>query len=260
MELATAHWTPFPQAGEYRFDNARLRRLWAQLHAADCEPWPEQPGASAAWALFHSGRFAEALQQGLGAGLAGFHVANKASCVYAALLEPHEKVRQSLLLDVAKRAADLCTEQPQHAGAHYWHGYALGRYCEGISVAKALAQGIGGKVKQSLEKAIALQPERADAYIALATFHAEVIDKVGALIAHMTYGVRKDTGLALFTKALSLAPQSPYVLVASAQGRLLLDQAQREPADKLYAQALARKPLDAQEALLQDLAREELGR
>jgi hypothetical protein len=39
--------------------------------------------------------------------------------------------------------------------------------------------------------AIALQPRHADAHIALGAFHAEVIDKVGALIGGMTYGAKQ---------------------------------------------------------------------
>ena len=60
--------------------------------------------------------------------------------------------------------------------------YALGRYSQGISVAKALAQGLGGKVKNALETTIKLAPKHADAHIALGAFHAEVIDKVGSLL------------------------------------------------------------------------------
>ena len=60
--------------------------------------------------------------------------------------------------------------------------YALGRYSPGISVAKALAQGLGSKVKHALETTLKLQPKHADAHIALGAFHAEVIDKVGKLL------------------------------------------------------------------------------
>ncbi len=45
--------------------------------------------------------------------------------------------------------------------------YAVGRYGQGISVAKALAQGLGSKVKNALETTIKLAPKHADAHIAL---------------------------------------------------------------------------------------------
>jgi tetratricopeptide (TPR) repeat protein len=112
---------------------------------------------------------------------------------------------------------------PQNANAWYWHAYALGRYSQGISVAKALAQGLGGKVKESLEKAIALSPKHADARIALGTFHAEVIDKVGALIGGMTYGAKKDTGLQLFQEALRLNPGSAIGMIEYANALVMLE-------------------------------------
>ncbi len=49
-------------------------------------------------------------------------------------------------------------------------------------------------MKEALEKTIKLQPRHADAHIALAAFHAEVIDKVGSLIGGMTYGAKRRRG------------------------------------------------------------------
>ena len=42
--------------------------------------------------------------------------------------------------------------------------YALGRYGQLIGVAKALTQGIGGKVSAALNTAIKLEPKHADAH------------------------------------------------------------------------------------------------
>lgn len=254
-----ADWIEFPHVDGFAFDTTRLKRNWAKLHAGDGEPLPRNPQVLAAWALFHSGRFKEAVVTAMDAGPQGYCVVNKATCVYAAFLEPSEKNRQVLFLDVARRAADQCAADPHNASAYYWYGYALGRYSQGVSVAKALAQGIGGKVKKALETAIALHPTHVDAHVALAVFHAEVIDKVGALIASMTYGVRKDTSLDLFSKALSLCPKSPYVLIEAANGRLMLEgERQAETVQTMYAQALRLRPRDAQEMLLLDMTREEL--
>lgn len=254
-----ADWIEFAQADGFTFDTARLKRNWSKLHAGDGEKLPNNPQLLSAWALFHSGRFKEAVLTAMDAGLSGYSVVNKATCVYAMYLEPSEKNRQLLFLDIAKRAADQYAAEPRNASAYYWYGYALGRYSQGISVAKALAQGIGGKVKNALETAIALQPAHVDAQVALAVFHAEVIDKVGALIANMTYGVRKDTSLALFAKAMAQCPKSPYVLIEAANGRLMLEgDRQTETTQSMYAQALRLKPRDAQEQLLLEMTREEL--
>lgn len=256
-----ADWTGFASTSAFTFDTGRVKRNWAKLHAADALPLPTNPRLLGAWALFHSGRFEEAVVSGTALGPDGLAVVSKSTCAHANYLEPCEKSRQTLFLDVAKRAAEHCQLHPHDATAFYWHGYALGRYSQGISVAKALAQGVGGKVKNALETALSLEPAHADAHVALATFHAEVIDKVGALIANMTYGVRRDTGLALFAKALSLCPSSPYVLIEAAHGRMLLDSdGLANEAQALYAQAMRLKPRDAQEKLLLDQTQEILKR
>jgi tetratricopeptide (TPR) repeat protein len=254
-----ADWMEFAHTGDFTYNVSRLKRNWAKLHAADALEMPSNPQVLAAWALFHSGRFKEAVVTGVDAGPDGFSVVCKATCVYASYLEASEKNRQVLFQDIAKRASDHCAVYPDNASAFYWHGYALGRYSQGISVAKALAQGVGGKVKNALEAAVALDPGHADAYVALAAFHSEVINKVGALIGNMTYGVRKDTGLALFSKAISLCPSSPHVLIEAAHGRLMLEgEGLADEADALYRQAMRLKPRDAHEKLLIDLTRRNL--
>src|SRR6185295_18850512 len=116
-----------------------------------------------------------------------------------------------------------CKAQPKNPNAWYWHAYALGRYSQGISVAKALAQGLGSKVKEALERTIELQPRHGDAHMALGAFHAEVIDKVGTLIGGMTYGAKKDVGLKMFQQALALHPGSPIALIEYANGLVMLE-------------------------------------
>jgi len=117
-------------------------------------------------------------------------------------------------------------------------------------VAKALAQGLGGKIKESLEKAIALAPKHADARIALGAFHAEVIDKVGALIGGMTYGAKKDVGLKLFQEALKLNPGSAIAMIEYANALVMLEGDKKmKEATALYEKAATAEPLDAMERL-----------
>ena len=209
-----AKWTPFPHAGDYTFDAASVKKNWPRLHAGDAEPLPKDISVLEAWALFHAGEFQKACELGLKLGGAGITVANKATCIYANYLEAKESTKLALFMEVAERAEKQAKDDPSNANAYYWQAYALGRYGQGISVAKALAQGLGTKVKQALEHAIKLQPKHADAHIALAAFHAEVIDKVGSLIGGMTYGAKKDVGLSQFKKALELNPTSAIAMIA----------------------------------------------
>jgi tetratricopeptide (TPR) repeat protein len=252
-------WTPFPQPGEFRFDPETLTTRWADLHLGDAEPLPRDRNVLEAWVLFHNGRFQEAAEAGLKAGGAGITVANKATAVYATYLEKKEKARLELLMAVAQRAEAQATQEANNPNAWYWHGYALGRYSQGISVAKALAQGLGGKVKEALERAIKLQPRHADAHTALGAFHAEVIDKVGSLIGGMTYGTKKEVGLKMFQEALKINPASAIGMIERANGLLMLEgEKKMSEATRLYAQAAACTPLDAAEWLHVELARAEL--
>jgi tetratricopeptide (TPR) repeat protein len=254
-----APWKPFPHAGEYAFNVESVRQHWARLHAGDAEPLPGNDDVLMAWALFHSGEFQRAFETGLRAGIEGVTVANKAACIYANYLESREKDRLVLFLESAERARELAIQQPANPNAWFWQAYALGRYSQGISVARALAQGLGKRVKEALERTIELQPKHADAHIALGTFHAEVIDKVGSLIGGMTYGARKETGLKMFADALALNPESAMAKLEYARGMVMLEgQPDHPEATRLYQQAAAITPMDAKERLDRDLARAEL--
>ena len=254
-----AKWTAFPHAGDYAFDVASLKKSWARLHQGDCEPLPKDAAVLSAWVLFHNGEFQKAHDAGLKAGDDGLTVANKAACIYANYLETKEKTKLDMFMEVATRAEAQQKVDPKNANAFYWQAYALGRYGQGISVAKALAQGLGSKVKQALEQAIKLQPKHADAHIALAAFHAEVIDKVGSLIGGMTYGAKKDVGLSLFKKAIEINPTSAIAMIEYANGMVMLEGDKKmKDATKLYEQAAASKPLDAMERLDVEMAKAEL--
>lgn len=254
-----AKWTAFPHIDDYAFDTTSVKKHWARLHTGDAEPLPKEALVLEAWALFHSGDFQKATETGLKAGGAGITVANKATCIYANYLEKKEKTKLELFMEVAERAEKQAATQPENANAYYWQAYALGRYSQGISVAKALAQGLGSKVKQSLETAIQLQPRHADAHVALAAFHAEVIDKVGTLIGGMTYGAKKDVGLKLFQEALKLNPHSAIAMIEYANGLMMLDGDKKmKDATKLYEQAASSEPADAMERLDVEMAKAEL--
>ena len=254
-----AKWTAFPyDAADYTYDAAALKKHWARLHKGDAEPFPKDDPVLAAWALFHAGQFQKAHDAGLKLGDAGLVVANKAQSIYANYLETSEKTRLAMFLEIAERAEAQAKANPKLANAHYWMAYALGRYSQGISVAKALTQGLGGKVKSALEATIALAPRHADAHIALGAFHAEVIDKVGKLLGK-TQGADTATGLKMFKEALALNPDSAIARVEYANGLVMLEGDKRmKEAEKLYAEAAECKPLDAMERLDVEMAKSEL--
>ena len=254
-----AKWTAFPHdAADDTFDAAALKKHWARLHAGDAEPLPTDAKVLAAWALFHAGEFQKAAEAGLKAGGAGITVANKAQAIYANYLEKSEKTKLALFMEVAERAEAQIATDSKNANAHYFMAYALGRYSQGISIAKALAQGLGSKVKSALETTIKLAPKHADAHIALGAFHAEVIDKVGSLLGR-TQGASKDAGLAMFKTALKLNPTSAIAMVEYANGLVMLEgEKKMKEATQLYEDAAACTPMDAMERLDVEMAKAEL--
>ena len=253
-------WAKFPYPDKsFHYTAASLKKAWDRLHKGDAEPFPKSDDVVEAWIAFHAGDFQKAAELGMKAGDDGITVANKAQAIYANYLEENEKRKLELFEEVAQRAEKLQAKQPKNANAFYWQAYALGRYAQGISVAKALAQGIGGKVKAALEATIKLAPKHADAHIVLGSYHAEVIDKVGAMIGGLTYGAKKDTALKMYKDALKLNPASAIARIEYANGLVMLEgkKALKE-AEKLYAEAAECEAADAMEKLDVELAREEL--
>ncbi len=253
-------WAKFPHADKaYRYDAAALKKNWGRLHRGDTEPLPKDAAALDAWRQYHAGEFAAAVDAARAAGGAAVNAAAKAQAIYANYLEKSDKAKLELFEEAAEWADARRREAPKDANAHYLYAYALGRYGQGISVAKALAQGFGGKIKEALIAAMKLEPKHADANIAYGAYQAEVIDKVGGLVAGMTYGAKKDSALAHFQQALKLNPDSAIARVEYANGLILLfGKGRLDDAQKLYEEAAACTPADAMERLDVELARSEL--
>jgi hypothetical protein len=282
--MAKARWKVFPYADAgYAYAGPALKAHWSRLHRGDREPYLDAASlkqliarhpqlamsnqsidAAAvtlqdAWRAYHRGDFAEAVELGLAIGLIGYNVANKATNIYATYLEKGEKAKLDLFLQSAGRAERLTECAETLANAWYFHAQALGRYSQGISVIKALAEGLGGKVKHALEQTIALEPRHADAHIAMGTYHAEVINKVGAMLGGLTYGASREAGVKHFETALKLNPHSAIARIEYANGLVMMfGEAKLPQATRLYQEAAACAPADAMERLDAELAKSEL--
>ena len=281
--MAKITWKSFPYpAADYDFSGAALQKRWSRLHRGDCEPFPaaanltklisihpdlkppmsvEQAAKTlqAAWRAYHYGDFGQAIELGLSVGPLGYNVANKAANIYATYLEGVEKRKLALFLASVERAEELQACAASLPNAWYLHALALGRYAQAISVVKALAQGLGGKVKASLERTIALEPHHADAHIALGAYHAAVIDKIGALVGGLSYGASTDSGVKHFESALKLNPHSAIARIEYANGLVMMfGKSKMAQATRLYEDAAKCVAADATERLDIELARSEL--
>lgn len=254
-------WIPFPYQNQaYEYDAETLKRAWGQLHLGDAEPFPQKATLVEAWIAFHAGRFEQAVKLGLDAGVDGYSVAHKASCIYATYLEPSEKKRLALFECVAERCERHQAERPDNPAGYFWQAYAIGRYAQRISIVKALAHGLAPKVRAALAKAIMLAPMHADAHIALGAYHAEIIGSVGALIGGLTYGARRDDCYQAFLRGLQLDPGSAIGRIEYANALILLEGKKKiDEARRLYREAAALDPQDATERLDVEAAKAKLG-
>lgn len=253
-------WAKFPYPDRhFVYTPATLKKAWPQLHAGDAEDFPDERTVVDAWIAFHAGEFEEAARKGMAAGPAGFAAANKAACIHAVYLEQSARRKQDRLHEVAERSAAQQASERNNPSAFYWHAYALGRYAQEVGVIAALAQGIGPKVRASLETTLELAPHHADAHIAFGVYHAEIIDKVGALIGRLTYGATREQCIRHFQSALQINSRSAIARIEYAKALIMLDgEDGAGKAATLRAQALALAPLDAMERLDIERARHEI--
>jgi tetratricopeptide (TPR) repeat protein len=249
---------PYPQAA-YDYAGDALKESWGRLHLGDCEPFPADAKLQSAWRAFHRGEFSKAIAEGSKLKSSGATVANKSAAVAATYLVDDDKAAIRLLLEAAARADRATRESPDDANAWYMQAFVLGRYAQSVSVVRALAAGIGSKVKKALDRALALQPKHADAHIALGLYHAEIVDKVGALAGRLTYGADARAAVKHFEQAVKLNPGSAIAHMEFANGLLMLHgDKKHQQAVELYRKAAACKPADAMECLDVEQAKTEL--
>ena len=271
---AKSSWAPFPHdAKGFAYAGDALKKTWPKLHAGDAEPYPDDKRAAAllkaagksapkldapalaaalqdAWRSFHAGNFKAAFDAGEKLGPVGASVAVKALGIHATYLVDGDAEKLKRFEQAAKLAEAAVKALPDEANSHYRHAFALGRYSQGLSIAKALKQGIAGKVRESLDTALELAPKHAEAHTALALYHAEIIGKIGAMIGGLTYGAKASEAEKHIKEALKLTPSSPIAHVEHGNVLLLLHGDKKEAAAAAaYEKAAGLKPQDAMEAL-----------
>ena len=282
--MAKPAWTAFPHdAKAFTYAGDALKKAWPTLHAGDTEPYPDAKRAAVllkaagkaapkgvdadalavqlqdAWRAFHHGDFKAAFDAGEALGPVGASVATKAIGIHATYLVDREAEQLKRYELAAKLAEGAVKALPDEANSHYRLAFALGRYSQGISIAKALKQGIAGKVRDALDTALELAPRHAEAHTALALYHAEIINKIGAMIGGLTYGAKASEAESHIKTALKLTPDSPIAHIEYGNVLMLLHgDKQEDAAAAAYEKAAKLKPADAMEALDAAYAREQL--
>jgi tetratricopeptide (TPR) repeat protein len=272
--------------GAFRYTGNALKAKWEHLHRGDREPFPEarriarlakgdsgltawldaEGGAAAVaervqdgWREFHAGNFTRAIELGGKLGPLGAAAANKAAAIHTSAMAPGAAAALKVLQAASKRGEKAVEQLPDAANSHYMLALVLGRYSQRISILQALAEGLGGRVRQLLERTLELEPRHADAHIALGLYHAEIVGKLGSLVAGMTYGATQSAAIKHFKRGIELTPEAPIAHVEYAHGLLLLDAREhRAKATELYQRAAECEPLDAMDWLDIERARRAL--
>lgn len=277
--MTNNRWALFPYDSEdYYYPGAALRKHWDRLHRGDKEPFPSTAYLKSyyqsnpdvleripqfngkfdrlakqlqeAWRLYHKGEFQKSVELGLSLGFPGYCVANKATLVYADHLAHGRDKRLALYEETGHRAEQVRSHLPDHANSHYLRAIALGRHSQSASVIEALTHGLGSIIKDCLETTLKLEPEHAEAYMALGIYHATVIEKVGKMVARLTYGADKKESLLCFESALELAPGSPLIRIEFANALLAMFGNKRlNEATDAYVSAAEMVPADAMQRL-----------
>jgi tetratricopeptide (TPR) repeat protein len=279
--MAKSTWAAFPHPDK-AFDYAgdKLAKAWPKLHAGDQEPFPDEKhvakllkanaklGKDAgklaaqlqdAWRAFHRGDFHEAYEAGVALKALGASVAIKAGGVHAAYLLKSDKDKLARYETLAKLGDEAIAALPDEANSHFRRAFAIGRYSQCLSIAQALAQGLAGKVRTSLDTTLKLAPKHAEARTALGLYHAEIVGKVGGMLAKLTYGASAAEAEKQLKEALKLTPDSPIAWIEYGNALLLLYGDKREDdAAEAYSKAAKLKPREAMEAMDAAFAREQI--
>ncbi|HPG93319.1 MAG TPA: hypothetical protein PLR28_02050 [Dokdonella sp.] len=279
--MAKKGWAAFPHKDK-AFDYAgdKLAKAWPKLHAGDQEPYPDEKHVAAllkthpklgkdaaaiatqlqdAWRAFHRGDFQQAHESGVALKAIGASVAIKAAGIHASYLVDDDDARTARYEDLVRLAEEAVAALPDLANSHYRRAFAIGRLSQSISIAKALAQGLAGKVRESLDKTLKLAPKHAEAATALGLYHAEIVNKVGGMLAKLTYGANAADAEKNLKAALKLTPESPIAWIEYGNGLMLLHGEKREDdVAEAYDKAANIKPADAMEALDAQWAREQI--
>ena len=213
-------------------------------------------GIEAARAAYADGRFVEAAELGEALGTSeGYALAAESLAIHGYYIAGEDE--QPELFARAIRAADEAIRlDPDSPEAHFQSAHAIGREAQTVSVMEALNRRYARRIRQAADEALRLDPEMVEAHLTLASWHAEIVNKMGRLVAGMTYRATGRDALEHYEKALALAPNEKTVYLEYANGLLLLNRNRnrnREQARELLSQANEIPPEDAYDRILHDL-------
>ena len=183
----------------------------------------------------------------------GFALAAKSNSIFAST-QPDNK-QEAIYAQSEKYARSAVSLDANNSDGYFETARALGRLSQVRGVLAALTQGLGGQIKENLDKALKLDPQFANALVALGLWHAEIFAKGVAFL----YGADPAKGLAAFTRAVKLEPKVIIHRIEFARGLMLIDAGKnRDAAIAQLEVAVTLAPRDAAEKLDLERAKRDL--
>jgi tetratricopeptide (TPR) repeat protein len=184
---------------------------------------------------------------------AGFALAAKSNSIFAST-QPDNK-QEAIYSQSEKYARNAIKLDDKNEDGYFETARALGRLSQLRGVLAALTQGLGGQIKDNLDKALKLDPQYANALVALGLWHAEIVGKGVAFL----YGADPEKGMAAFARAIKLEPNVIIHRVEYARGMMLIDAKKyKDDATKQLETAVGLTPRDAAERLDLERAKRDL--
>jgi tetratricopeptide (TPR) repeat protein len=156
------------------------------------------------FALYVRGDYEQAVR----AGEASHTAAGLAIAARAVLAD--EVLRDTPCLSCLERAEALARQavaaDPHFAFGQVWLAVALGYQARITGAVKARLKNAPAQSRAALDAAIADDPRNAYAVSALGGWHIEVVRGGGSTLARLIYGAKESEALALFDRAVRLAP------------------------------------------------------
>ncbi len=152
-------------------------------------------------------------EQAARAGEASHSAAGLATAARAVLADA--VLRDAPCMACLQRAESLSRQavalDPHQAFGQVWLAVALGYESRIIGAVRARMADTPAQSKAALEQAMRDEPGNAFAVSALGGWHVEVVRGGGSFLAGMVYGASEKQALALFDRAVSLAPDNVAV-------------------------------------------------
>ena len=156
------------------------------------------------------GRFLQAADLGEALGTSGGY----ALAAHSLALYAHYEAESDEWSEVVERAMRMGEEAvraaPASPEAHCHLAHAVARYAQRVSTLTVLRKNLAGKIRDSLEAALEIDPDHAMAHLMLGIWHTDVA--AAGFLARRIYGANREDAVHHYERALELAPESKVLL------------------------------------------------